>query len=137
MKIVLTALFIILGTFFSVKSYNDGHYKGVSRSIYKAEPYYGISEIDIVNGMITRVEFSVRDSMKHEYFDEKYEKYFAGIDEYIIQCRNDWKGVQTYPDSLLKYQNIDSLDAVSGATWSFNIFKASVKEALDSASTAE
>jgi major membrane immunogen (membrane-anchored lipoprotein) len=134
MKTILIALSVILLTAYSdIKQYNDGHYTGVSRSIYTDEPYYGQTEIDIVNGKITRVEFIIRDSVKHENFDGNYEKYFAGIEEYIIQCRNDWKGVRSYPDSLLKYQDIDSLDAVSGATWSFNIFKASVNEALDSA----
>lgn len=136
MKIIPIAVIVILATAFSaIKSYNDGNYTGISRSVYTAEPYYGIAEIEIVNGKISRVGFSIRDSLKHENFDEKYERYFAGIEEYIIQCRNDWKGVQAYPDSLLKYQDIDSVEAVSGATWSFNIFKAAVREALDSAST--
>ena len=112
------------------KPYKDGEYSGTSRAIYTNEPYYGHIDITIKKGKIVKVEFSVRDSSKHEYFDDKYEKYFAGNDEYIQQCRNDWKGLQSYPDSLLKYQDIDKVDAISGATWSFNIFKASVQEAL-------
>jgi len=50
---------------------------------------------------------------------------------YIDQCRNDWKGVQHYPAELLKKQKIDLVDAVSGATWSYIIFKASVEKALN------
>ena len=112
------------------KPYKDGKYSGTSRAIYTSEPYYGYTEITIKKGKIIKVEFSVRDSSKHEYFNEKYEKYFMGNDEYIQQCRNDWKGVQSYPDSLLKYQDIGKVDAISGATWSYDIFKASVQEAL-------
>ena len=82
-----------------------------------------------------KVEFYVRDSSKQEYFDDKYEKYFADNDEYIKQCRNDWKGIQSYPDSLLKYQDLNKVDVISGATWSYNIFMASAGEALSVAET--
>jgi major membrane immunogen (membrane-anchored lipoprotein) len=122
---------------FSVsKPYKDGNYRSASRAKYTNEPYYGQIEIAIENGKIIKIEFSVLDSSKHEYFDDKYEKYFAGNEEYIQQCRNDWKGIQSYPDSLLKYQDINKVDAISGATWSFNIFKASVQEALSTAENA-
>jgi len=33
----------------------------------------------------------------------------------------------------MKVQDIDKLDAISGSTWSYNIFKASVKDALNKA----
>ena len=85
------------------------------------------------NGKITRVEFSVRDSSKHEYFSGEYEKYYAGNDLYMQQCRNDWKGIRSYPDSLLKYQDINKVDAISGATWSYNIFRATAQEAMKKA----
>ena len=128
---------IVLFLAFSVKKpYKDGNYSGASRATYTSEPYYGHTEIAIENGKIIKVEFSITDSSKHEYFDAKYEKYFEGNDEYIQQCRNDWKGVQSYPDSLLKHQDINKVEAISGATWSFNIFKASVKEALFTAENA-
>lgn len=110
--------------------YKDGTYEGVSRSIYTYEPFYGKSTITISDGWFTEINFTIRDSMLHEYFDGNYEKHYVGIPLYIQQCKNDWAGVQSYPDSLIKYQSIDSVDAVSGATWSYNIFKASTKEAL-------
>ncbi len=43
-----------------------------------------------------------------------------------MQCKNDWKGVRTYPKKLLKIKDINKIDATSGATWSYNIFRASV-----------
>ena len=123
------AVLIILG--FSVAlTYKDGIYKGSSRATYIDEPYYGHTRIAVEKGKIIAVEFFVRDSSKHEYMDDKYEKHFAGNNEYILHCRNDWKGIQSYPDSLLKYQDINRVDAISGATWSFNLFRASAQAAL-------
>jgi major membrane immunogen (membrane-anchored lipoprotein) len=113
--------------------YKDGIYSGISRSHYTDEPYFGISHITIEKGRITDVRFFIRDSSRHELFDAFYEKHFSGNDEYIQQCRNDLKGVSSYPDSLMKYQDSEKVDAISGATWSYNIFKASVEEALASA----
>jgi major membrane immunogen (membrane-anchored lipoprotein) len=110
--------------------YKDGTYKGTSRSFYTTEDYYGHSLIKVKNGGITYVSFIIRDSANHETFDEKYEKHFTGNDVYVQQCRNDWIGVQSYTDSLIKYQDPDKIDAITGATWSCNLFRASVKEAL-------
>jgi major membrane immunogen (membrane-anchored lipoprotein) len=129
-KIILALVVLILAAFSGIIPYRDGIYNGISRSFYTEEPYYGFTKILIENKKITRVEFFVRDSSKHVLFDEKYEGYFAGNDEYIRQCRNDWKGIQSYPDSLIKYQDLDKVDGISGATWSYNIFKASAREAL-------
>lgn len=129
-KSLLVFILFSLVTFSSDQSYRDGIYKGISRSIYTDEPYYAYSGITIENGKITRVEFFVRDSAKHELFDDNYERYFAGNDLYIKQCRNDRQGIKSYPDSLLKYQDLDRVDVISGATWSYNLFKASCQEAL-------
>lgn len=128
--IAIFAVLIVTVSFATGKKYKDGTYSGTSRSIYTSEPYYGTVTVTVDGGRITQVVFFVRDSAKHELFDDKYERYFAGNDEYIRQCRNDLKGIQTYPEQLIKYQDPDGLDAVSGATWSYNIFRASVKEAL-------
>lgn len=73
---------------------------------------------------------NIRDRVLHEPFDSLYAKHFKDNELYIEQCRNDWKGVQSYPKKLVEIQDIDKLDAVSGATWSYNIFRAAMKEAL-------
>ena len=135
-KTIFIFVIALLLSFSAKKPYKDGKYWGASRAIYTSEPYYGHTEIAIENGKIIRVEFSILDSAKLEYVDAKYEKYFEGNDVYIQQCRNDWKGIQSYPDSLLKHQDINKVDAISGATWSFNIFYASVQEALSTAEDA-
>jgi major membrane immunogen (membrane-anchored lipoprotein) len=113
--------------------YKDGLYMGTSRASYIAEPYWGIVQIRIENGSFTGINFMIRDSNLHETFNENYEKHFQGNPVYIQQCREDWKGVQEYPKKLAEAQNPDKVDAISGATWSHNIFQASLKEALKSA----
>ena len=123
-KIIVTFLLFLLTAFSTDGPYHDGIYIGASRAAYTNEPYYGFSKIVIENGNIVDVEFFIRDSSKHVNFNEGYEKYFAGNDLYVQQCRNDWKGIKSYPDTLLKYQIIDKVDVISGATWSYNIFKA-------------
>jgi major membrane immunogen (membrane-anchored lipoprotein) len=113
--------------------YKDGTYEGKSRGKYIYEPYWGIVKVTLKNGLLTSINFMIRDSNIHETFDAKYEKHFEGNPEYIQQSRNDWKGVQTYPEKLSEKQDINKLDAISGATWSYNIFRASVNEALKNA----
>ncbi len=131
------AIFIIL-SYITITSchrisgpiYQDGTYTGESQSIYTAESYYGITKISIKNGVIADLEYKVIDKEKNEIFDEKYENHYKDIPEYIQQCRNDWQGVQTYPQRFLKVQDINKVDAISGATWSYNLFKASLLAAL-------
>lgn len=113
--------------------YKDGTYEGRSRAKYIYEPYWGNVKITLKNGQFTDIRFVIRDSNAHEKFDQNYEKHFIGNPEYIQQSRNDWKGAQTYPKELSEKQDINKVDAISGATWSYNIFKASVKDALKNA----
>jgi major membrane immunogen (membrane-anchored lipoprotein) len=115
----------------TLNNYPDGIYTGQSRFMYTGEPYWGSVHFTLKSGQYTGINFIIRDSSLHETFDSLYEKHFQGNDLYIQQCRNDWKGVQSYPGKLMETQDIDKIDAISGATWSFNIFKASVKDAIN------
>lgn len=108
----------------------NGTFEGKSRSYYDSENFWGHVKLQIQDGKIVDVKFGIRDSTLHEPVDGKYEAHFVGNQEYIQQSRNDWKGVQDYPKKLLKKQNIEKVDAVSGATWSYNIFRSCVEEAL-------
>ena len=117
----------------SAIKFKDGTYFGQSRAKYTYEPYWGCVHLTLKDGLVTGVRFIIRDSSLHETFDGNYEKHFQGNAVYIQQSRNDWKGVQTYPQRLADKQDINKVDAVSGATWSYNIFKASVNEALKNA----
>ena len=117
----------------TLKNYPDGTFSGQSRSHYTDEPYWGSVSVTIKNALIKSVVFTIRDSALNEPFDSIYEKHFQGNDLYIQQCRNDWKGVQAYPGRLIKTQDINKIDAITGATWSFNIFRASLEDALEKA----
>jgi len=117
----------------AIHLYRDGDFEGKSCAQYKDEPYWGIVKIKIENGVFKEVMFTIRDSSLHETLNKKYAVHFEDNPVYVQQCRKDSKGVRAYPKKLLKEQVIDKVDAMSGATWSFNIFKASVNEALKNA----
>jgi major membrane immunogen (membrane-anchored lipoprotein) len=117
----------------SGNKYKDGEFAGISRSIYQQENFYGVTKIGVSDGKITDVDFSIIDMDNKVFFDEKYEERFKDIPEYMEQCRNEWKAINIYPDILLEKQKIDSLDAITAATWSFNMFESSLTEALKKA----
>jgi major membrane immunogen (membrane-anchored lipoprotein) len=112
---------------------SDGVFEGRSRSKYTSEPFVAISRVHIEKGIIRKIDFQVIDTLNNELFDDKYENHFIGNNEYINQCRNDWNGILRYPDELVRTQEMDSVDAVSGATWSYNMFKSSTEIALSKA----
>ena len=114
-------------------TYRDGTWTGSSRASYTDEPYWGLVRLSLKSGKLKNISFIIRDSNLHETFDAQYEKHFEGNPVYIQQCRNDWKGVQEYPGKLLKNKDINKVDAMTGATWSYNIFRASVEDALKKA----
>lgn len=118
----------------SVK-YNDGIYTGKSKAIYNDENFWGQVQITIKKGKIVDVDFKIIDSTLHEVFDYTYEKHYIGNDLYMQQCRDDWQGVLKYPEKLIKHQNIDDVDVISGATWSYNMLKYATIEALQNAKT--
>jgi major membrane immunogen (membrane-anchored lipoprotein) len=117
----------------AIHLYRDGDYEGKSCASYTGEPYWGIVRIKIENGVFNEVTFAIRDSSLHETFSKEYAVHFKDNPVYIKQCRKDSKGVRAYPKKLFKTQDIDQVDAMTGATWSYNIFKASVNEALKNA----
>ena len=147
LKSIVFGLIILASSFYSgrertlnvsgdqdtLRKYQDGTFSGQSRYRYTDEPYWGTVSVTIKNDLITNVFFSIRDSALHEPFDSIYEKHFQGNDLYIQQCRNDWKGVKSYPGKLIKSQDINKIDVITGATWSCNIFRASLEEALNKA----
>ncbi|MBN1927664.1 MAG: FMN-binding protein [Prolixibacteraceae bacterium] len=128
--ILLAILLIILLVNWSAKA-GENELHGRSQSVYTEEPYVGFVTIVLNNNVISEVSFQIVDTLKNEVFGPDYEKHFPNNEFYQQQCRNDWQGVVNYPKELIKKQNIDSVDAVSGATWSYNIFKASVIKALE------
>ena len=115
------------------KIYRDGVYLGSSQSIYTGESYYGVAQVTIYNHQISKVDFYIIDKSNNEILNEKYEKHFYGNAEYLRQFHNDLKGTRLYPQKLLEVKSISQVDAIAGATWSYNIFKDSVEVALKKA----
>ena len=114
-------------------NYLDGLYTGHSRSIYSSEPYWGHVRIEIANGTFTDIFFVIRDSSRHENVDSLYGiNHYASNPAYQQQCVNDGHGIEIYPQQLLESQNLDNIDCISGATWSHNIFIASVITSIPS-----
>jgi len=132
-SLILFAAFVILCSQKPIepeKQKLNGTFEAKSQSFYDSENYWGYVKLQVQEGQIVDVKFSIRDSALHEPFDAKYEAHFVGNELYIQQSRNDWKGVQHYPQELVKKQDIKDVDAVSGATWSYNFFKSCVEKAL-------
>lgn len=113
--------------------YIDGVYKGKTQAQYTNEPYVGYITITIKNGWPIDADFRIVDTLKDEAINASYEKNFVGNELYINQCRNDWKGIQTYPNLLVNNKSIENIDAITGATWSYNFFKAAYLVALKNA----
>lgn len=115
------------------KQFNDGVYTGESQSRYTNEPFWGQATVEIKNDRIIKLTFQIVDKEKNEVFGPDYEKHFVDNDEYVQQCRNDLKGLKTYTDKFMATQNMQQVDAITGATWSYNIFRDALKVALDKA----
>jgi major membrane immunogen (membrane-anchored lipoprotein) len=115
-------------------TYIDGTYQGHSQSYYTGEPYWGHIQITVENGSFAYLSFTIRDSSTHEPVDSMYGvNHYAGNSTYQQQCVNDGHGIEIYPQRLILSQDIDNVDAITGATWSYNIFIASAKNALKDA----
>ena len=113
---------------------NDGTYEGRSSSIYGYEQFKGITIVTIKKGKLVQVSFQILDTVKNELFNQNYASHYPNQPLYQKQCVEDWKGVLFYPDQLLKKQDIRKVDAISGATWSHNLFVSSATIALKKAS---
>jgi uncharacterized protein with FMN-binding domain len=132
-----TALSLVLSSCAgsSASPYKDGHYEGVSRSVYTSEAYFGKASFDVKEGRVQALDFVVEDrtrafSSQVIPFDGSYEKYYAGNRLYAEQSRLNWAGIGEYVKRFRERQDIDKLDVISGATWAYNLFKDSVKAAL-------
>lgn len=132
-SILLLASIVAFLTTSCGSHFKNGTYIGISQAQYTNEPYVGKVTITIKNDKIVKATFTIRDTLKNVDFNGDYEKYFAGNEEYMQQSRSDWKGVQAYPIKLVNAKKVEDVDAISGATWSYNIFKGAVEKALQSA----
>jgi major membrane immunogen (membrane-anchored lipoprotein) len=133
--LVLLSLAIALssGTMNVKKQYKDGIYTGESQSRYTSEPYWGQATLEIKNDKIVKLTFQIVDKDKNEIFGPNYEQHFKDNPEYMQQCRNDLKGIKAYTEKFNQSKKLEQVDAITGATWSYNIFRDAIKVALEKA----
>ena len=137
LQLALILLTLLLLSCIKPNLYKDGVYYGKSKAIYNDENFWGNIKITVNDGKIVDVKFKMIDSTNQEIFNHTYEKHYLGNELYMQQCRDDWQGVLKYPDKLIKTQTIEEIDAISGATWSYNLFKYALIEALRDAKIKE
>lgn len=109
--------------------YKDGTYEG--RYDDGTEGFYCIAKITISSNKITNVDWNIYDK-SNRVFDESYEDLYNTA-AYKQQCRDDLKGSKTYGSKLIQEQDIQKVDAVTGATWTNKLFKGAIKRALEKA----
>lgn len=134
-RLALPVLVILLITVAMTppKYFTDGVYKGESQSKYSAEPYWGQVTVEIKNDRVTLLGFQILDKEKNEVFGPDYERHFNGNALYVDQCRNEVKAIKAYQEAFIKTGNMEQVDAITGATWSYNLFRESMVSALKEA----
>ena len=113
----------------NVVKYKDGTYE--ERYYDGAEGFYCNAKVTIESNKITNVDWNIYDKT-NKLFDENYENMYDNV-SYKQQCRDDLKGSKTYGPTFIEKQDIQKVDAISGATWTNNLFKGAIKNALDKA----
>jgi major membrane immunogen (membrane-anchored lipoprotein) len=112
-------------------AYKNGLYEGKTARDY--EGYDALASIEVKQGFIAAVAWSIYDNNLKRYFDASYEQVYAGNPVYIQQCRDNMKGMVTYGPELIQTQSIDSVEAITHATWCYWKFKEVVKITLKDA----
>ena len=108
--------------------YKDGVYSNSLEKDYEGYETTAITKVE--NGKIVSIDWKIYDTNNKRFFDSTYEEVFKGNDTYIQQCRDNMVGVRKFGPQLLQTQDIDKVDAITGATWCYNKFKEVAKKAL-------
>jgi major membrane immunogen (membrane-anchored lipoprotein) len=116
----------------SASAYKDGTYE--VKTDNDSEGYYTKATVIIENGKITLADWCIYDSLRDDMpFDENY--YTVFDDEiYQQQSKDDYSGSRDYTSEYIETQDLNQVDAVSGATWTNEHFKTVIKLALLEAS---
>jgi len=112
-------------------SYRNGLYEASLPADY--EGYSTAAAISVTANRIVVVNWSIYDERNRRYFDDTYEEVYTGNPVYIQQCRDDRRGMAIYSERLIETQELDSVDCVTHATWSYNKFKSVAGKALKDA----
>ncbi|MBQ9707616.1 MAG: FMN-binding protein [Firmicutes bacterium] len=115
-------------------SYKDGTFEGQS-TVYEDESGegdgYGVATVTIKDGQITDCQFLTYEK-DGTLKDEDYGKQNGEIanQDYYNKAQKALAGANEYPKMLIESQDYHSIDAISGATISYNQFMEAVDAAL-------
>lgn len=128
--IIIVALGIALFFMNKNKSYNDGIFKS------SASGAFGDINIklEIKDGKILKCELEAIDK-EGNIKNENYGKNSGEKNYQLAQIALN--GIMKYPDMLLQAQDVEKIDAISGATVSFREFQMAVKDALEKSRNAK
>lgn len=114
----------------TLKLYTEGDYTWQGK--IDTEGYQTFITYKIENGLMKDLDWYIYDTRLKRKFDETYKEVFeqSGQPEFVEQSINDWAGAITYAPALIDNQgesfdaqDIEDLDAISGATWTYRKFK--------------
>ena len=131
LAVAIAALILLLCGQAASPVRSDGSFEAETRSVYVSENYWAVAKIAIKDGKIAALDFQITDRDKKEIFGPEYERHYAGMPEYVLQCRNEVKGIAAYAKAFAETKDLSRVDAISGATWSFNLFRDAVKLAWE------
>ncbi len=107
------------------KAFRNGSYEG--RSTDDSRGAYGIVSVKVEGGKIASAEFvqyNADGTIKGERYGEE-----AGEENYKI-AQKALEQSKKYPEQLMQTQNVEQVDAVTGATTSWKQFQEAAKDAL-------
>jgi len=132
--VILTVVFVLIAALMvgcGSSKYKDGTYKAESEPDERGNNAY--VEITIKDGKIADVVWKELSNGVEK--DENYGKVNGVIEneENYQKAQNALKASKSYAEKLVEVQDINKVDAVSGATHSHELFVKLVKEALNKA----
>jgi major membrane immunogen (membrane-anchored lipoprotein) len=145
MKKRLSAVFLIcvlaaaLAAGCGSKSYVDGTYMGQS-SVYESDEDdgngngYGVVELTIKDGQIAECTFTTYEpdgTLKDS--DYGMQNGEVANRDYYNKARKAIAACEKYASNLIEANDVDEVDAISGATINYNNFKEAVQDALKQA----
>lgn len=131
--ISIVALVVVLAVVFALKggisgkTYRDGTYEGAYES---SDGQRTSVTLTIKDNKIVDCKLNARDALGNVK-DENYGK--GGTAEDFRRAQLSVREMKKYPDMLLETQDIDKMDALSGATVTFKAMQIAVHEALKKA----
>lgn len=127
--LLLLSLLSLIGCSKSEASYKDGVYQARSTGT-DDHGGYGKVEITITDGKISDVQFQTfnkDDSIKDASYGQGLPEGQYKIAQASIAANAE------YAKQLMEYQKLIDVDAISGATWNYQLFQDAVEQALQAA----